>query len=314
MVRDEAPPVKTSCVTPLPDAICPARGLKAATRPGRTLHQNLGRSARHWATLGLAFFAFGARGTAPVSAASARELRVCADGNNLPFSNQAGTGFENQLAELLARELGARVSYTWAAHRRGFVRTTLNAGVCDVIMGVPSGLQSVQTSRPYYRSSYVLILKPGARRVDSLDAPELRDMKIGVPLVGDDGANPAPLLALTMRGLVGNVRGYSVYGDYAKDSPPADLIRALRRGEIDVAVAWGPLAGYYAHQGTPKLRITPLREAEAPPGLSFAFDISLAVRKGDTALLAELERALERQHGAVTALLARYFVPQVARH
>jgi mxaJ protein len=253
---------------------------------------------------------------ASIACASAdprRELRVCADGNNLPFSNRRRSGFENKLAELLARELKARLSYTWAAQRRGFVKNTLNAGLCDVIMGVPSALQSVHTTRPYYRSSYVFVWGPGARAVDSLDAPELRGMKIGVPLVGDDGATPSPLLALASRGLIGNIRGYSVYGDYGAESPPAELIFALRRGQIDLAIAWGPLAGYFANHGAPKLRVSPMREAEAPPGLSFAFDISLAVRKGDTRLLAELNRVLERQHAAVTALLAHYSVPLTPR-
>ena len=243
--------------------------------------------------------------------ASQRELRVCADGNNLPFSNRKGLGFENKLAELVARELNAKLTYTWAAQRRGFIRNTLNAEQCDLIMGVPSAAESVLTTRPYYRSSYVFVSRPEAPRVDSLDAPQLRKMRIGVPLVGDDGANPAPLLALASRGLIANVRGYSVYGDYSLESPPAELLRALRRGDIDLAIAWGPLAGYYASRGTPRLRVTALREAEAPAGLSFAFDISMATRKGDRELLAELDRILERRQHSIAVLLARYSVPVV---
>jgi mxaJ protein len=297
------------------DAICPERDADAATWSQFLRLATIGRGTRLRLKRFVLFvlLALGVVGLARSSAASRRELRVCADGNNLPFSNRARAGFENKLAELLARQLGARVTYTWAAQRRGFVRSTLNAGLCDVIMGVPSGMEGVQTTRPYYRSSYVLVSGPAAPQVDSLNALELRGLKIGVPMVGDDGANPAPLLALAARGLIGNVRGYSVYGDYTTDSPPADLIRAVRRGEIDVAVAWGPLAGYYANQDKPKLRITPLRALEAPPGLSFAFDISVAVRKGDDSLLADLNHALERQHGAVAALLARYFVPVTPR-
>ena len=242
-----------------------------------------------------------------------RTLRVCADANNLPFSNDRGGGFENEIAELLAADLGTKLSYAWAPQRRGFIRTTLNAGLCDVVMGVPSALGSVQTSRPYYRSSYVFVLGPGAPRVSSLDAPELRELRIGVPLVGAEGANPPPLLALALRGLVANVRGYSVYGDYRNESPPAELIRALRRDEIDLAIAWGPLAGYYASQGGPKLSVAPLRQTEAPPGLDFVFDISLGVRKGDARLLADLNRALTRQRAAIAAVLARYSVPISSR-
>jgi len=253
--------------------------------------------------------AFVVCGRSGATGAPQRELRVCADRNNLPFSDDRGAGFENQLAELLAADLRAKLSYFWAPQRRGFIRNTLNRGACDLVMGVPSALADVQTSRPYYRSSYVFVLGPSAPRVHSLDDTELRDLKIGVPLVGDDGNNPPPVLALALRGLVTNVRGYSVYGDYRSESPPADLIRALRRHDIDVAIAWGPLAGYYANRGQPRLRITPLRETEAPPGLAFAFDISIGVRKGDDRLLADVNRTLERQRVRINALLARYSVP-----
>ncbi len=250
---------------------------------------------------------------AHASAGPRPELRVCADGNNLPFSNRQGAGFENALAELLARDLGAHLSYTWAPQRRGFFRNTLNAGVCDVVMGVPSSLDLVQTSRPYYRSSYVFVFGPHAPHVHSLDAPELRQLRIGVPLVGDDGANPPPVLALASRGLIPNLRGYSVYGDYSSDSPPAELIRALRRGEIDIALAWGPLAGYYARHGEPQLGYAPIPEAEAPLGLSYKFDIALAVRKGDAARLALLNRALERERAPIAEILVRFGVPRYPR-
>ncbi|HYP75395.1 MAG TPA: quinoprotein dehydrogenase-associated putative ABC transporter substrate-binding protein [Polyangiaceae bacterium] len=241
-----------------------------------------------------------------------RELRVCADRNNLPFSDDQRAGFENKLAELIAADLKAHLSYFWAPQRRGFIRTTLNEGLCDVVMGVPSGVSALQTSRPYYRSSYVFVFGPGAPLVSSLDDAQLRDLKIGVPLVGEDGANPPPVLALARRGLVANVRGYSVYGDYRSQSPPAELIRALRRRDIDLAIAWGPLAGFYAQRGQPALRVEPLREADAPPGLPFAFDISIGVRKGESRLLADVNRALERQRPRIDALLAQYSVP-VAR-
>jgi mxaJ protein len=250
---------------------------------------------------------------AHASAGPKPELRVCADGNNLPFSNRENAGFENALAELLARDLRAHLTYTWAPQRRGFFRNTLNAGVCDVVMGVPSTLDMVQTSRPYYRSSYVFVFGPRAPHVRSLAAPELRQLRIGVPVVGDDGANPPPVLALAARGLIANVRGYSVYGDYSADSPPAELIRALRRDEIDIAIAWGPLAGYYARRGQPKLDYAPIPEAEAPAGLTFGFDISLAVRKGDTARLTELNRVLERERIPIADILARFSVPLVPR-
>ena len=167
----------------------------------------------------------------------ARTLRVCADPNNLPFSNERGEGFENRLAELVAADLGARVEYTWWAQRRGFVRNTLGAGDCDVLMGVPSTLESVLTTAPYYRSTYAFVYerKPGAA-FTSLDDPALRGARIGVHLIGDDFANTPPAHALGRRGMVANVVGYSIYGDYNDPNPPARLIDAVAKHEIDSVV------------------------------------------------------------------------------
>jgi mxaJ protein len=237
-----------------------------------------------------------------------RVLRVCADPNNLPFSNQKGEGLENRLAELLAQELDARVEYTWWAQRRGFIRNTLKAGLCDVVMGVPRDYELTLTTRPYYRSTYVFVTREGkAPPVRSFDDARLRTLRIGLHVVGDDAAAVPPAHALSRRGIVDNVRGYSVYGDYTKDSPPLDLLRALEKGEVDVAIIWGPLAGYYAKQSAVKLRLAPV----APAGpASFAFDISLGVRRGERALKAELEQALARRRREVRALLADYGVPR----
>jgi mxaJ protein len=249
---------------------------------------------------------------APQQAAGARPpLRVCADGNNLPFSNARGDGFENKLAQLLAADLGRSVTYTWAPQRRGFIRNTLDARVCDVVMGVPAQLKMLATSRPYYRSGYVFISAPNVPVVKSFGAPALRHLRIGVSLVGDDGANPPPAFALASRGLLANMHVYSVYGDYRTDSPPAELVRALRRGEIDVAVAWGPLAGFYAAHSAPALAYAFVPESEAPPGLTFAFDIALGVRHTDKALLSELNAALSRRQRDISALLDRYGVPRL---
>ena len=190
-----------------------------------------------------------ARGTgAPLLASNARGervLRVCADPNNLPFSNEREEGFENRLAELLARELGAeRVEYTWWAQRRGFFRNTLNAGLCDVVMGVPSSVELAATTRPYYRSTYVFVTRAD-RGLDirSLDDEALRRVRVGVSIIGDDYANAPPAHALAQRGIVGNVVGFSVYGDYAQPNPPARIVEAVAAGDVDVAVVWGPLAG-----------------------------------------------------------------------
>jgi mxaJ protein len=244
-----------------------------------------------------------ARGATPA------ELRVCADPNDLPFSNAKGEGFENKIAELLARDLGVPVAYAWKPLRRGLVRNTLSAGLCDVLMGVPAGFGRVATTAPYYRSSYVLV-EPAGRQpaVASLDDPALRGLTIGVQLVGDDGANSPPVHALSWRGLADNLRGYPVYGDYATPDPAAAIVHAVARGEVDLAVVWGPVAGYFAKSEPVPLRLTPVAGGGTLP-MSFA--IAIGVRRGDTELRDALDRALARERPAVDAILADYGVPRL---
>jgi mxaJ protein len=244
-------------------------------------------------------------------AAPVRELRVCADPNNLPFSNQRGEGLENALAELLAREMGAAVRYTWWAQRRGFIRNTLRAGACDVVLGVPSSFELALPTRPYYRSTYVFVYrKDSGLSVRSFDDPVLRRLRMGVQLIGDDYANTPPAHALASRGIVENVTGYTVYGDYAEADPPARIVSAVARGEIDVAVVWGPLAGYFAPRQEVPLAIVPVSPQIDLPFLPQVFDISLGVRRGDEKLKAELDGILERRRPEIDALLERYGVPR----
>src|SRR3954447_12812863 len=147
--------------------------------------------------------------------ATAHELRICADPNNLPFSNAAGEGFENRIVAILARDLDATVSYTWQAQRRGFIRETLRSGRCDIIPGTPANMEMLRTTTPYYRSYYVFASRADRGiRPASLNDPMLRGLTIGVQLIGDDGGNSPPAHALTRRGMVANLRGYMVYGDY----------------------------------------------------------------------------------------------------
>src|SRR4051794_32261327 len=141
----------------------------------------------------------------------ARELRVCADPNNLPFSNDRGEGFENKIVALLARDLDATVTYTWWAQRRGFVRNTLKTGLCDLVPGVPSTMEMLRTTAPYYRSTYVFVTRADWPAVASFDDPVLREVTVGVQLVGDDGWNTPPAHALSRRGVGGNVRGSSLW-------------------------------------------------------------------------------------------------------
>ncbi len=220
---------------------------------------------------------------------------MCADPNNLPFSNRAGEGFENALATLVAGELGKTVSYTWFPQRRGFVRNTLASGRCDDIIGVPVHYGMAATTLPYYRSSYVFVTRPDRHLdIDSFDDPRLAQLRIGVHTIGDDYANVPPAQALAAHGIVGNLRGYSIYGDYSRPDPPRDLIDAVAEGEVDVAIAWGPLAGYFAQREQSPLAMRIAR----PSGLATApmtFGIAMGVRREDAALRAALDGMITRR-------------------
>jgi mxaJ protein len=242
-----------------------------------------------------------------------RVLRVCADPNNLPFSNEAQQGFENRIADLLARTLNARLEYLWWPQRRGFVRQTLRAGTCDVIVGVPSSFELAATTRPYYRSTYVFVTRPGMPVPTSFDDPLLKRATVGVHLIGDDGANTPPVHALSARGIIKNVRGYSIYGDYRTPNPPAALLDAVAQGTVDMAIAWGPLAGYFAHRQQHDLVLTPVSPEIDLPFLPFVFDISMGVERSNTVLVEELNRFIQEHRAEIDAILREYNVPRVDR-
>jgi mxaJ protein len=269
---------------------------------------------RRASLLGLAVALAGstlAYGALPPGADSrARILRVCSDPNNLPFSNRAGEGFENRLAELIADELHAQVRYTWWAQRRGFVRNTLGAGACDLIAGVPSGYEPVRTTEPYYRSTYVFVTRRDlAPPIESIDDPRLRRLRIGIHVIGDDYAEPPPATALARRGIVNNIHGYTLYGDYREPNPPARLVEAVASGDVDVAIVWGPLGGFFADRESVPLRVTPMRERGDGPGVPFVFAIAMGVRRDDSTLARRVGAALERRRAEVRRILRQYGVP-----
>jgi len=238
-------------------------------------------------------------------------LRVCADPNNLPFSNQRGEGFENKIAELLARDLGERVEYTWWAQRRGFFRNTLKAGTCDVVMGVPSAFEMALTTRPYYRSTYVFLYRRDrGLKVNSFDDPILKNVRVGVQLIGDDQSNAPPAHALSRRNIITNVKGYTVYGDYSKPNPAAQIVDAVADRDVDVAIVWGPLAGYFAKQSHVPLEVVPVSPQIDQPFLPFVFDISMGVRRGDQDFKEQLDQILDRRRGEIDQILEAYGVPR----
>jgi mxaJ protein len=273
--------------------------------------RTLARSRAGAAKRALALLAaVGAAACARAEATPARELKVCADPNNLPFSNAKGEGFENRIAELVARELGARVRYTWWAQRRGFFRSTLKAGTCDVVIGMPATLEMAAATRPYYRSTYVFLTRRDrGLNLRSFDDPRLKTLRIGVQIVGDDGFNTPPVHALTRRGVIGNLRGYTVYGDYSRPNPPAAIVDAVADGEVDVAIVWGPLAGWFAKQAKVPLSIVPVRPQIDPPFLPFVYDISMGTRRGDT-LTTRLNDIIVRRRAEIERILDDYGVPR----
>jgi mxaJ protein len=249
--------------------------------------------------------------TSTAMAGAPRVLRVVADPNNLPFSNERREGFENKIVELVARDLNATVEYTWWAQRRGYFRNTIKAGLCDVVAGVPRHLDMALTTAPYYRSSYMLVSRRDRHlALTSLDDPQLRTLRIGIQLVGDDKSAPPAAQALALRGLTANLRGFTVYGQYTQPDPPARIVDAVLSGEVDVAIVWGPLAGFLARQHRDQLDLAPLPPRDAMSAMPFAFDISMGVRRGNQALRDEIQSVLARRRPEIDAILASYGVPR----
>lgn len=243
-----------------------------------------------------------------------RSLTACADPNNLPFSNKAGEGFENKLAQIIASDLKANLQYIWWAQRRGYVRNTLNEKKCDFWPGIASNVEMVSTTRPYYRSTYMFVTREesGFKGL-TLDDPRLKSMKIGVQMVGNDASNTPPAHALAARGVIGNVRGYMLYGDYRQPNPSAEIVRAVERGDVDAALIWGPLAGYFAARSKVPLRLEPVTPWFADQQWPMQFDISVGVQNGNQALLKDIDRVLRRRSGKIRTLLAAYHVPVMQR-
>ena len=242
-----------------------------------------------------------------------RVLRIAADPNNLPFSNERLEGFENKIAELIAHELHCKIEYHWRAQRRGFFRETLKSGDVDLVLGVPAHFDMALTTAPYYRSTYVFVTRADRTlHVSSFDDPELRKLRIGVQLIGNDGVDTPPAHALATRAIVNNIVGFTLYGDYTQRNPPARIIDAVANGNIDVAVVWGPLAGYFAKQSTIPLELTPVAPEKDGP-LRFAFDVSLGVRKNNPALRDQLNDFLTGHREEIDRILNEYNIPRVSR-
>jgi quinoprotein dehydrogenase-associated probable ABC transporter substrate-binding protein len=232
-------------------------------------------------------------------------LRVCADPSNLPFSNQAGQGFENKLAEFVARKLGKDLAYSYYPGATGFIRNTLNAHLCDVVMGMPQGDDLVQPTNPYYRTSYALIYRAGSdlEGLTTLDDPRLAPgRRIGLV------ANTPPGNVLARRGLLGAVKPYPLVVDTRFDAPSVDMIRDLESGAIDVAILWGPIAGYHVKQSGGRLKEAVLPDEK---GVRMSFRICMGVRHSDQEWKRELNRLIAQNQNEIDHLLAEFGVPML---
>jgi quinoprotein dehydrogenase-associated probable ABC transporter substrate-binding protein len=239
-------------------------------------------------------------------------IRVCADPDNLPSSNSAGEGYENKLAEMLAQAWNSKLVYVWWAAPRGLVSRALNGQYCDVIMEAPSlvGYDMAGVTRPYYRSSYVIAQRADApHRVMDLDDPVLKTMKIGVHLYAADAENSPPAMVLSHHGVVGNLQGFGTAFVGGRDHPQ-DIIQAVVDGKVDVAMVWGPIAGYFGKQLGANLTLTPIADDSALQ-TPMAYNIGFAVRRRDRALKDSLEKFISTRGSDIRAVLETFGIPML---
>jgi mxaJ protein len=238
-----------------------------------------------------------------MSALAQAPLRVCADPDDLPFSNASRAGFDNRIAEILGRGMNRPIAFVWARARRGFLREQFNKGVCDLLMGVPEGMKHVRTSIPYYRSSYVFV----SRRSDHLqltrfDDPAIGKQRIGLQILEDDFSPPS--LPLIRSGHAAQFVGFDSFGAGGEK-----IVRAVADRRVGFSVVWGPLAGYYAVRQRVPLMLTPVQPAVDSSGIPFSFAMTIAVRDDDRLLAEKLDAAIRKNQDRIYTILHSYHVP-----
>jgi mxaJ protein len=280
------------------------------------------RSWLKWAAASAAALPLAARAECPCgddagppapaeSPAPAGTLRICADPNNLPFSNRAKEGFEDRLAALVAQDLGLKLEYQWLPQRLGFYRTAFKTFQVNLVMAAPVGFDMALATQPYYRSTYVFVTRKSATPIRSFDDPSLKSAKIGVTLTG--GVNTPPTHALAKRNIIDNVTGFSAF-DESQGKPGEKIIAAVARGEIDVAIAWGPQAAWFARQQPVELSVTPVTPEEDTIGsvkLPFTYGICMAVKRPDKALRDKIKQIIAKRRNAIDRILDDYAVPRL---
>jgi mxaJ protein len=232
-------------------------------------------------------------------------LNVCADPDNLPFSDLHEKGFENHLAQMIGDYLHDDIVFVWQRMGRGFVREFMDKGKCDLVVGIPSTYRALLTTQPYYRSSFVFVAQKSAKyQPTSLDDPQLKNYRIGVEALEEEYTPPAE--ALSRRGLQ-----TQLVGIYSVGSHSCDLAKAVSDNEVDFAIMWGPTAGYIAKHSARPLTITPL-QPESDGALPFTFAISMGVSKKNHELQFKLDQFIEVNRADIQKLLDLYGVPQLS--
>ncbi len=235
-------------------------------------------------------------------------IRICADPDNMPLSNQKGEGFEQRIADLVAKEWKAKVEYAWWPVRRGFFSRALNGRFCDIAIQAPVAFDMAGVTKPYFRSGYVFVTrKDSGLDIKSLADPRLKKLKIGVNLLNSDAENTPPAMALSRYGVVGNLVGCSTF--YTDTERPEDIINDVAKKNTDVAIVWGPLAGYFAKHSPVPLSLQPLAERDSLSDYQFRFNIGMGVRRRDRALRDSLQTVLESKGPEIQAILKQYGVP-----
>jgi quinoprotein dehydrogenase-associated probable ABC transporter substrate-binding protein len=249
---------------------------------------------------------------AQTGAAPRQVLSVCADPTNLPYSDQEHPGFENKIAEMLAADMNAELSYTWQRSYRAFLKRTLLAHRCDVVIGVPTALPGLLVTRPYYASSYAAVTRADDKRhFVSFDDDWLRDAKIGVQLIGADHSATPPQSALAVRNIGAHITGFAMRTAGPEINPQGRIIDAVADGAVDVSFVWGPIAGYFAKRHGDKLKLDAVTEDPKTTGITFVYPMSVGVRKDSAALRDRLQAALDRHRADIAAILASYGIPTV---
>ena len=269
---------------------------------GRAAIETLRRGAATAARIGLAVLLGAAStGAAPASAAY---LRVCADPDNLPFSNEKAEGFENKLAELIAQKLDATLEYTWFAEATGYVPNTMGREACDLVMGYAQGTGLIEDTNPYYYTSYVLIYReqdPSLAGVDNLSDPRLKGKRIGL------FARTPPASILAMHGLVANAKPFEVNADESAAKTTMTIIGEIASGELDAALLWGPVGGYYAERAGVPLKLVPLVKENAGP--STIYGITMGVRPNEPQWKHTINKLIAENQGEINVILEGYNVP-----